>query len=429
MLENPIAISFVFPVYWGRHLALGFAKDLNRKVHGPYLVRYYKSGLTILGMLMVIPGCTEPFEFKAKEFENVLIIEAGITDEIKIQEVFLSRSFVADEEVVQERGAAVSIMDDMGVEYQFQEAEPGLYTSTIDFGAVEGREYRLQVSTDDGASYSSTVVTLPSKAEIEGLRAVRTTNERGIDGVAILITGIGQDDGAGFYRYEYEETYRIQSALVGFERLVVASEDPPTLELVWNDRNERFCYNGQASNTISITDTEGFSENRVSDFQVRFIDRRDRIVASRYSILVKQFKQSREAHVFYETLQEFSGIESLFTQTQPGFINGNISSDNDPEDRVLGFFGATAVTSKRIFFDFNDIFTEEDPATLISECEEARKIKLFDPGLFALITSGNWRFLSTDPEDESQTTYLLVKTRCVDCTVFGTNVKPDFWED
>ncbi len=425
MLRNPITISFVFPVSRGRR----YHKDFNRKVDKLPLERYCKSGLTILGMLLVIPSCTEPFEFNAEEFENVLIIEAGITDEMKAQEVFLSRSFVADEEVVQERGAMVSIMDDVGVTYQFQEAEPGLYRSTVDFGAVEGREYRLQVSTADGASYSSTMVTLPSKAEIEELRAVRTTNGRGTDGVAILVNSTSQDDGAGFYRYEYEETYRIQSALVGFERLEVVSEDPPTLEVVWNDRNERFCYNGQTSNTISITDTEGFSENRVSDFQVRFIDRGDRIVANRYSILVKQFKQSREAHVFYETLQEFSGIESLFTQTQPGFINGNISSDNDPEDRVLGFFEATAVTSKRIFFDFNDIFTEEDPGTLISECEETLRISRFDPGLFGLITSGNWRFLSTDPLDESQNTYLLVKTRCVDCTVFGTNVRPDFWED
>ncbi|GMN09618.1 hypothetical protein MTsPCn9_16610 [Croceitalea sp. MTPC9] len=380
----------------------------------------------VLVLLFTI-NCTEPFEFEAEEFENILVIDASITDEIKTQEILLSRTFLSGEEEVQESGANVSVVDDTGVVYQFQELQAGIYVSSIDFGAVSGREYKLNVQTRDGVSYSSASVSLPPVAEIEQLEAVRTTNELGIDGVAILVNAISQGQEAGFYRYEYEETYRIVSLFKTFEQLVVVSEDPPMLELVVKDRDEFFCYDTLGSNVISITDTQSFSQNRVSDFQVRFIAKDDPIISSRYSILVKQFTQSREANAFYNTLQEFSTIESIFTQTQPGFIEGNIRPDNNPEEKVLGYFEATSVTSKRLFFSFNDIFTQDDP--LRRPCGDERRVSRFDSELFTLITSGKWRFLSTDPLDESQTIYLLVKTNCVDCTLFGTNIKPDFWLD
>ncbi|BFP42796.1 hypothetical protein FGF1_36410 [Flavobacteriaceae bacterium GF1] len=391
------------------------------------LVGYMDNGLTIASILLLTYSCTEPFEFEAEAFENVLIIDASITDEVKTQEVFLSRSFVSDETAVQESGAMVSIRDDMGVEYQFQEAEPGLYRSTIDFGAVEGRDYSLQVRTNDGDAYSSSMVTLPPKAEMAELEVVRTTNESGIDGVAILANGMGPAGEVGYYRYEYEETYRIVSPFITFAELVVVSEDPPLLELNQIDREQRICYNTVVSNVIAITDTEGFSENRVSDFQVRFIPQNDEIIASRYSILVKQHTQSREAHVFYETLREFSGIENLFTQTQPGFINGNISPDNDSGERALGFFEVTSVTSQRVFFSFEDIFPNEVPFAPFCEI---RTIDSRDPSLFNLITSNRWRFLSILPTDSDVILiYEIAPARCVDCSVFNTTVVPNFWED
>ena len=390
------------------------------------LVGYMDNRLAMVGVLLLVYSCTEPFEFEAEGFENVLIIDASITDEIRAQEVFLSRTFVSDETAAQESGATVSVMDDRGVEYQFQEAEPGVYRSTIDFGAVEGRDYSLQVRTNDGKAYSSTMVALPPKAEIEGLEVVRTTNESGIDGVAILANGAGPSGAVGFYRYEYEETYRIVSPFVTFAELVVVSEDPPLLELNPIEREQRICYGTQVSNVIAITDTEGFSENRISDFQVRFIPQNDEIIASRYSILVKQYTQSREANVFYETLREFSSIESLFTQTQPGFINGNISSD-DLGQRVLGFFEVTSVTSKRLFFNFEDIFPNEVP---FSPFCEIREINALDPSLFNLITSNRWKFLSIVPtESDELLIYEITPTRCIDCSAFNTTVEPDFWED
>ena len=50
---------------------------------------------------MLIPffvlSCTEPFNLKSIDFEDALIIEAIITDEIKYQEIKLSRTFSLEE--------------------------------------------------------------------------------------------------------------------------------------------------------------------------------------------------------------------------------------------------------------------------------------------------------------------------------------------
>jgi len=76
---------------------------------------------------------------------------------------------------------------------------------------------------------------------------------------------------------------------------------------------------------------------------------------NRYSIFVKQYVQNFAAHTFYQTLKDISGSESILSQTQPGFFAGNIKSDDNPNEKVIGFFDVSSVSNKRIFFNFSDL--------------------------------------------------------------------------
>ena len=150
---------------------------------------------------------------------------------------------------------------------------------------------------------------------------------------------------------------------------MVTSVNPPALEVVPKTIQDRICYQTQGSQEIIITSSENLSSNRIEDFEVNFIPNDDFVLRSRYSILVNQYVQSATAQSFYEDLREFSNITTLFAQTQPGFVKGNINLDGPTGERVLGLFEVASVSSQRIFVDREDFFSDTRPSFLIG-CQD-----------------------------------------------------------
>ncbi len=370
----------------------------------------------------VFLACTETIEFEIENFEDILVIDANITDEVKRQEIFLSTTFLTGEEIVQESGATVRVVDDLENEFIFQETESGSYVSAEVFGAQQGRRYRLFITTADGDRFISEFEELAPNAGIESITAEIAQREDGVEGISILVSSDDLGDGANFFRYDYEETFQVVSPLSANFDLVVAS-DGSGLERVDKTREEEVCYRTQESNGILITSRENLSQPRILDYEVRFIPQDDFVIRNRYSILVNQYVQSSEAFSFYETLREFSNVESLFTQTQPGFIGGNFTSEGSTSRRVLGVFEVSSVTSARIFVDRNDFFPDEPPPEFGIDCS-VLELARTSPFLFDLIANGTHKYANEDFG-----VYIVAPRSCLDCTVFGSNIVPDFWQE
>src|SRR5690606_29594844 len=113
---------------------------------------------------------------------------------------------------------------------------------------------------------------------------------------------------------------------------------------------EEICYSTEYSTGINQTATTELNENRVFRFPVKYLSKLDPKIQTRYSILVKQYVQSVEAYTFYKIVKELGSVESLLSQSQPGYVAGNVVSDADPDEKVLGFFEASSMTEKRIYF-------------------------------------------------------------------------------
>ena len=388
-------------------------------------ILYKKYQLFVFGIFVVIcTSCVEDFEFGTQNFEDILVIESTITDEDKVQEVFLSRTFrLENNEPIPEQNATITVTDDQQITYSFVEASPGRYVSSTTFAATTGRSYQLQITTADGKSYASRSATLPQTSQIDNLFAERVINDQGVEGIGILVDSFDPTGNANFYRYEFEETYQIIPPFWSEVELEIISVNPPETNLVPRSREERVCYRTLFSNDIILTTTTTLDENRVSGFRVHFIEPDNSALRDGYSILVKQFVQSAEANQFFNTLKEFSDSESLFSQVQPGFVSGNILSVNDPDENVLGFFDVTSVSSARIFIKLKDFFPNafrpdfQVQCNLIRETDEGRTISLVQNG---------FRVFSFEPIAEE---YFLARPVCTDCNVLGTNVRPDFWVD
>lgn len=397
----------------------------------------------ILCITAMLQACVEPFEAYTLTFDNALVIEATITNQMKQQEVKLSRTFMFESDGPEpERRADVRVVDDTGTEFLFLEASPGVYKSESAFGAIAGRKYHLEITSEKGMMYQSSEEDLAPTAAIDELYAERTTDENGNEGMAIRVSGSSATDNARNYRYEFEETYKIIAPKWTNKDLIPDPNDRCGVLVVDREKEERVCYATKPNNTILITNTNGFSKDRVSNFLVRFIDRDNYIITHRYSILVRQLVLSSEAYTYYETLGEFSGNQSLFSAIQPGFLQGNVFSSSDPAEKVLGYFGVASASEKRIFFNYDDFFPGEPLPPYINSCAEIAPPKYGKVSgpipeeflicvLKAYVELNQIRYVD---ENEGGLVgeggpYIVVPRECGDCTALGKIEVPDFWTE
>ena len=385
----------------------------------------------ILCFAFFLQTCNEPFNIQSIEFKDALVVEATLTNEVKTQIVKLSRTINLEADGTNpEQGAMVSITDEANNTFTFQETSSGTYESVSPFAALENSSYTLSVVTSNGRTYSSTPERITGNSTFGDINAIKETNEVGVKGVSIKVNSTDPENKAKHYRYEYEETFQIIAPFWTPWKGEIISDVPPfEVELKLRTQEERVCYKTIPSNSIIQTETIGLSENSVQNFEVRFLTQSDFLTPHRYSILIKQLVQSEEAYAYYNTLQKFSSVDDPFSQNQPGTLVGNITSNNDADELVIGYFEVTSVTEKRIFLEHDDFFDERFDA--FDDCETDSP-PLTDPlnsSNSPLINGVKLNKFVIINEEILPSRFIVIPRRCTDCTALGSNIKPSFWVD
>ena len=449
-----------------------------------------KTSLTYgLLCLLLNSGCVEPFDVgpelvESSSLAGMLIVEANLTNEEKNQYVYLTRmqqvesdSTVNVEEntlfnpftpfLVEnglapqfESNAEISIRDDIGTIYLFNETEPGTYESEIQFAAIPNRNYQLFITTNDNTSFQSEEVSVPNASSIASIYAERILNETGQEGMGIFVDSSIPSNSDGFLRFSYEETYKIIAPnWTPSEFEVIREQQVPVIDPLTGDlietlypdvrtvprmRAEQVCYKTDPSTEIILSNLDNLSNSVLTRNRVRFLDRNNPIIAHRYSILVKQFVTSREAFTFYQNLNSFSSSDNLFSQIQPGPLEGNIKNSNGNAP-VLGLFEVTTETSQRLYFNFADFFPNEPLPPYFGDgfnCDRLLSPPLQNPErdgppspdsacpqpLIERIQLGLVEYVDVNPNPGiCEGPYFVTPTLCGDCTIVGSNSIPEFW--
>ncbi|WP_300569912.1 DUF4249 domain-containing protein [Flavobacterium sp.] len=401
-------------------------------------------------------GCTEPYALQTNTFEEAIVVEATITNELKNQEIKLSRTYILEQNgPTFETGATVLVTDNMGNEYNFNENN-GKYISETPFQAAPNVEYQLHITTRDGKSYVSRNQQLTTVNPMESVTP-RVINKDGVEGVQIIVNSFDPANTSKYYRYEYEETSKVtapkwspfKAILLPYPRVCETPEfggfDSIGLELKTGDAfNSEVCYTTRNSVDIMLTSTNNLTEDRVLDFPIRFISNKDYTIAERYTIQIKQYIQTLESYTYYKTLKEITEAGgSLLSHNQPGFLYGNIKSVTNSNEKVVGFFDVASVSSKRIFFNFDDIFPGEDLPDFFDPCKDdpydSEDFGVRDPRPHAEFPCGNGgrgntlrykiKYNLELYHYNVGTAYYMVRPMCGDCRLLGSNIKPSFWID
>ncbi|CAM3678767.1 DUF4249 domain-containing protein [Flavobacterium gelidilacus] len=399
-----------------------------------------------LGLFTIFISCTEPYAIQNNTFEDVLVIEATVTNELKKQEIKITRTFQLEEkDPIFETNATVYITDDLGNQFNFEE-EDGKYISEFEFHAIPSRQYQLFVNTSNGKEYTSTREKLTTESNPISIAANLKT-QFGVDGVEITVNSFDPTHSSNYYRFTYEETYKIVTPYWTTDQLNLYYNTMTYNVTDWITQksfDSSVCYNTEYSKEIIQENTSGISEDKITNKPIRFIPKNNSIIAYRYSILVKQYIQSLEAYTFYKKLNDLSSTNSTLSPVQTGYINGNIKNTAINSERVMGFFEVSNVSSKRIFFNYNDFFEGESeqnypfecPTTLyykfysITNCEPDPPEKVTHPycefGKYKLYK--DYQYNSVIFYTFLEGYYYTTRPICGECNRLWSTEVPTFWE-
>ncbi len=414
-------------------------------------------------------ACLDEFEISTLEEDGqsgLLVVEAVLTNEVITQKVYLSRSdnrldLETDtvyspytplgnrpmDSVNWEEGATVTVQGSNGTAFSFTEGQSGFYFSNEPFALQMGVNYTLEITTSGGTDYMSDPVAVQGTSKVTNVYAERAISGSGVEGVAIYVDSEPLEGKTEYYRYAYEETYKVVAPywqpvdfeLTGYDNSVY----PPAfnLDIVERQIQNRICYNTVSSNTIEQFSTAGNPEREIFKHMVRFIGKDNFIISNRYSILVQQQVQSVEAYSFYKTLKSFSQSDNIFSEVQPGALLANVYRKDGVKESVLGFVEAVGVSEQRLFFNFDDYFSDMEIPEFPFNCNLSTARIYNEPpppscpqDLLSRLDNGIVTYYGLYeeglvPNASCPGPYVFVPRICGDCTLMGSNVKPDFWID
>lgn len=426
-------------------------------------MKYKNLHITFLLLVMVtICSCIESFEPDEEiAITDALVVDARLTNQNSTQSITLTRTFAFDvENPKPETQAEVYINDDLGGSIIFNEISPGIYSSNGAIQLIIDRQYQLQINTQDGTRYKSDFESIPENIPIGELNAKRIINNSGIDGVAIQVSNANTSSSPNYFRFEYDETYKVVAPdfnpfdwdEVDYD-FFCEDDDGWEVTIAPRDEEARICYANNVSRDIILASTENLNTNSLESFEVRFLGNDNPIIGQRYSILVKQYHHNINAASFYKTLNDFSNEESIFSNTQTGLLEGNLKVENS-NALVIGYFELSSYNEKRLFFNYADLFPNESLPPYLVNCSTSSKPEIYPDGFHSTIIDGkvvldgtsnsplidgilagligyvgeNEDYLTVDEEGDTDSAPYIVKALgCVDCRAFGSNIAPEFW--
>lgn len=127
-----------------------------------------KYSLIILLLPAIFFSCKKVINLDLGNVSGDLVIEGNVTNRTGLQKVILSRNvpFTSPNVYPAVSGAAVSVSDNLGNQYQLAEGPAGTY-SNEDFKGIPGRTYSMSVKTD-GTTYAATSA-MPGLVRLDSL--------------------------------------------------------------------------------------------------------------------------------------------------------------------------------------------------------------------------------------------------------------------
>jgi hypothetical protein len=358
-------------------------------------------------ILFLAVACVEPYAPPSvRNAPHLLVVDGFLNASENEIMVRLSQTVALDDNnpppVIS--NANVILQDEDGLDLLLTEVAAGEYAATgLNINAES--KYRLRIFTGT-KSYVSDYVPITQTPEIEEIGIEPNEDE--------LEFNVSTSDPTGkskFYRWKYTETFEYTVPYSSEWKL----ENGQAVPRSGNESIYR-CYKSGNSTGILVSTSTSLTADKITDFLIAKIPRSSIKLMKRYSINVEQQVLTADAYAYwlnlYKTTEDVGGLFDPL----PGQVNGNIRNENDPDEVVVGFFGAGNVTKKQIFVTEDDLHPYCQLDTILVE---------FIPQLpsSTLLYSAIY-----SPSGLAIVAFTSGSSNCLDCRSYGgVTTKPDFW--
>lgn len=332
---------------------------------------------SIFGFILffLIGSCIDPISLKVNSEEGVIVVDGGIINTEGPYVVNLFRSVGVTNDLEKRpavTGAFVYIIDEQGNKIRMKDDVPGIFVSDPGFKAEYGKSYYLRIEAFDGKIYESKPDILRPVDEINNVYfefedKVDTdpTNPENNASFNVFIDA-SLSENVDYVRWSWTGLYEVLT--FPEKRMINAGEagripDPRPCSgyRVINGVVTQVgpceccaCWVTEYSRSPEVADVDFFG-GKVSRYKVAYVPATRQLFHSKYRVEIQQASISKEVYDYWRLVKvQKEGGSSLFQPTSAK-IKGNLKCINDPSAEIFGLFTVSAVKTKSIFIDKEDI--------------------------------------------------------------------------
>ncbi|MGZ3889359.1 MAG: DUF4249 domain-containing protein [Mucilaginibacter sp.] len=384
----------------------------------------------ILLILVTALSCKQAYNPRPiSQATNYLVVEGAINTGTDSTIIRLSRTvpISSSARTTPELGAVVTIVSDGGASYPCIEAGNGYYKAA-GLNVTTGR-FGLKISTSGGKVYQSDLVPVKNSPPIDSVYYRIQGN-----GLEIYADTHDPANNTRYYRWDYAGTYEFHSAFKSLLYLQTVPVDSVKARPLANQIY--ICWRNDISSSILINSSEKLAADVITKNPIQFLSSSAEELENRYSILVKQYALTADAYNYYTQLKKNTEQLGGVFDPQPSQLTGNIRCISNPGEPVLGYITAGSAAEERIYINNRNLpawlaSTPYNQCLLDTDLYNQPSGKTFINTVETRIYSGFDVPVSTieRPKALAPDGYTGSTAPCVDCTLRGTNQKPDFWTE
>lgn len=273
-------------------------------------------------------------------------------------------------------------------------------------------QYRIHIKTKTGKEYVSDYSPLKISPPIDSISWAVASN----GGIQLSANTHDPSQNSRYYRWEYDETWEFHSAYLSSLKYVngqVVQRDIDSIYYCWLDAH---------STNILLGSSAKLARDEIFLAPLVNIPRYDWRLDIEYSILVRQYSLTPEAYTYWQNLRQNSEQIGTIFGPLPSELRGNVHSVTDTSELVVGYVSAGSLTQQRIFI-FNNQLPFHSQSTFNSECTVHTVSN--DSTMYYF---GGMDYIPLSPALPPGSGNLGSTKFCVDCTLYGHNQRPSFWQ-
>jgi hypothetical protein len=404
----------------------------------------------LLLIIAIALSCKKPYNPTIVSIASgYLVVEGTINSGSGPTYIKLSRTVSIQSQISlqPELNAILYIQSDQNDSYPLGEAGNGVYTcGGLNLSA--SHKYRLSIKTADAKQYLSDYAEILNAPPIDSV-SYDFNGTVFSPGININVNTHDPNDKVLYYRWDYQETWEIQSA---FKSLYKSNGDTVLQRDLVND-DIHSCWLNDTSSTIIIGSSAKLKQHIISNNPIIAIRSDAEKIGVEYSVIVTQYALTSDAYNLYTNVKKNTEQLGSIFDAEPSQISGNIHSVTNPSEPVVGYVSVGSPSTQRIFvkkaqlpngwtfipfYSGCKLFTDEH--NLAPCCYYSYQIPINTDlfinqvNLYINYDARSYSGTQAIPVDAIKPPggpiigYTAAIQACTDCTLRGTNVPPAFWK-